>query len=95
MREAASFIASQSNDYTPALGALLRKVFAPIRWWNRRRKLVQLRDLDDHVLADIGVTRDDVRYAFNLPLAVDAALELEERALLRSGRAQHPRWRYY
>jgi uncharacterized protein YjiS (DUF1127 family) len=95
MREAASFIASQSNADTPALGALLRKVIAPFRWWTRRRKLIQLRDLDDHVLEDIGVTRDDVRYAFSLPLAIDAALELHERAFLRSRRSRGSRWHYY
>jgi uncharacterized protein YjiS (DUF1127 family) len=95
MREAASFIASQSDHYTPGVDAILRKIFAPFRWWNRRSRLLHLRDLDDHVLEDIGVTRDDVRYAFGLPLSVDAALELQERAFLRPRRSGGSRWRYY
>jgi hypothetical protein len=39
--------------------------------------------LDDFLLQDIGVTRADVRWASGLPLSVNAALELEERATRR------------
>ena len=92
MREAASFIASQHVGPFE-MGGLLHSLLAPIRWWHRRRKLVRLRDLDDHLLQDIGVTRDDVRYAFNLPLAVDAALELEDRALRRGHVGAGRQWR--
>ena len=91
MREAASFIASQHAGPFE-MGGLAHSLLAPIRGWYRRRKLVRLMDLDDHLLEDIGVTRDDVRYAFNLPLGMDAALELEDRAL-RRGRVGGLHWR--
>ena len=35
------------------------------------------------LLDDIGITRADVRWASGLPLTVNAALELEERATRR------------
>ncbi len=38
---------------------------------------------DDYLLRDIGVTREDVQWAQSLPLTVDAALALEERAFKR------------
>lgn len=49
------------------------------RWWARRfvRKLEQL---EDHLLADIGVTRDDLQWAAGLPLSVNAAIALDELA---------------
>jgi hypothetical protein len=40
-------------------------------------------DHDDYLLRDIGVTRQDVRWASRLPLTVNAALALEERAFRR------------
>ena len=36
--------------------------------------------LDDHLLSDIGVTRDDVIRVNNMPLSVNAARELEKIA---------------
>ncbi|MEM9277940.1 MAG: DUF1127 domain-containing protein [Pseudomonadota bacterium] len=36
-----------------------------------------LLSLDDRSLADIGVTREDVMWASNLPLSTNAALELK------------------
>ena len=44
-----------------------------------------LLSLDDQMLKDIGVTRDEVRRASDLPLSVNAALELE--AVARSRRS--------
>ena len=41
--------------------------------------------VDDQMLKDIGVTRDEVRRASDLPLSVNAALELE--AVARSRRS--------
>jgi uncharacterized protein YjiS (DUF1127 family) len=54
-----------------------------IRNWRARRAVVRLDALDDYLLHDIGVTRDEVRWASGLPLTVNAALELEERATRR------------
>jgi hypothetical protein len=45
--------------------------------------VVGLDRLDEHLLDDIGITRADVRWASGLPLTVNAALELEERATRR------------
>ncbi len=43
----------------------------------RRLALLQMQTLDDHILQDIGVTRDDVNWAGNLPKNINAAKELE------------------
>jgi uncharacterized protein YjiS (DUF1127 family) len=57
--------------------SLLRRL-----WLNftARRALVQLQSFDDHLLADLGVTRADVDWAAGLPLTVNAAAALEERS---------------
>ena len=54
-----------------------------IRNWRAHRAVVRLGDFDDHLLRDIGLTRDDVVWAQSLPLAVNAVLALEERGRLR------------
>ena len=41
--------------------------------------------LDDQMLRDIGVTRDEVRRAANLPLSVNAAQELDAVKRARRG----------
>jgi uncharacterized protein YjiS (DUF1127 family) len=51
--------------------------------WRARRAVARLDTLDDFLLRDIGVTRDELRWASGLPLSVNAALALEERALRR------------
>lgn len=82
MRNAASFIAGQSTCASETLlsraGRAIRSVFHA---WNSRRKLVRLLDLDDHMLADVGVTREDVKWALDLPFSHDPGLELQRRAL--------------
>ena len=54
-----------------------------IRNWRARRAVARLDALDEFLLRDIGVTRDEVRWAAGLPLSVNAALELEERTTRR------------
>jgi uncharacterized protein YjiS (DUF1127 family) len=82
MREAASFIATRSS-HAPAglIAELLHDVGAAIHSWNSRRKLARLSELDDRLLADVGVTRDDVDWALQLPFSVDPSLELQRRSL--------------
>lgn len=53
------------------------------RNWRARSKVRALHDLDDRMLADIGVRRDEVIWASYLPLTANAALELEEAAFRR------------
>ncbi len=57
-----------------------------IRNWRARRAVTRLDSFDDYILRDIGVTRGDVRWASGLPLSVNAAVALEERALQRQRR---------
>jgi uncharacterized protein YjiS (DUF1127 family) len=54
-----------------------------VRNWRARRSIVRLETLDDHMLYDLGVTRAEVQWASGLPLTVNAALALEERAFRR------------
>jgi uncharacterized protein YjiS (DUF1127 family) len=60
------------------------------RNWKAKRRIASLGDFDDYMLRDIGVTRDEVQWAAGLPLTVNAAVALEERALRRrqSGRLE-------
>jgi hypothetical protein len=51
-----------------------------LRRWRARRAVRKLAAFDDYILADIGVTRCDLRWAAGLPLTVNAAIALEERA---------------
>lgn len=60
------------------------------RNWKAKRRIASLGGFDDYMLRDIGVTRDEVQWAAGLPLTVNAAVALEERALRRrqSGRLE-------
>ncbi len=53
------------------------------RNWRARSKIRAMHNLDDRMLADIGVRRDEIIWASNLPLTVNAALELENSAFRR------------
>ena len=54
-----------------------------LRNWRAKRRIVNLSSYDDHMLKDIGVSRGEVEWAAGLPLTVNAALALEERAFKR------------
>ena len=56
------------------------------RNWKARRRVASLSNFDDYLLRDIGVTRDEIQWAAGLPLTVNAALALEERAYRRRHR---------
>ena len=54
-----------------------------VRNWKAKRRIAALGSFDDYMLKDIGITRDEVEWAVGLPLTVNAALALEERAFRR------------
>jgi len=54
-----------------------------VRNWKAKRRIVALGNFDDYMLQDIGITRDEVQWAVGLPLTVNAAIALEERAFRR------------
>jgi len=54
-----------------------------LRNWRARSKVRALHDLDDRMLADIGVRREEIIWASYLPLTTNAALELESKAFRR------------
>lgn len=56
------------------------------RNWTARKRVASLGRFDDYMLQDIGVTRDEVEWAAGLPLTVNAALALEEKAFSRRHR---------
>lgn len=51
----------------------------------RRWRLRRMQRLDDHMLDDVGVTREELEWAIRLPLRVNAALALHDRARRRRG----------
>jgi uncharacterized protein YjiS (DUF1127 family) len=86
------------TEYFPvvpvAAGALVRglaSVLAVVTYWlkvlaraqRNRRVASQLAGLDRHMLADIGITRADVRDAFSEPFWEDPTALLRERAIER------------
>jgi uncharacterized protein YjiS (DUF1127 family) len=53
------------------------------RNWQARKRIEDLRTYDDYMLRDIGLTREEVQWAAELPLTVNSTLALEERAFKR------------
>jgi uncharacterized protein YjiS (DUF1127 family) len=68
------------------LFALARSLSDLRRHAQHRRTVKRLLDLDDRILHDIGVTRDEARHAANQPLSVDPLLELHRSTLARRNR---------
>lgn len=73
---------SIARDSTFAFPKLRRMV----RNWVFKRTLKALNQLDDHVLHDIGLARDELRHLTALPLDIDLLAELIR---LRDLRARH------
>jgi uncharacterized protein YjiS (DUF1127 family) len=81
MREAASFIASQSGSAEAGvLGHAVGLMQQAWHAWKTRRTIASLVEFDDHMLADIGLTRTDLREALDLPFGSDPGRELQFRA---------------
>jgi uncharacterized protein YjiS (DUF1127 family) len=88
MREAAFFIARQESVASSLLSSLAGSVARFYRTWRTRRGLVQMTDLDDHILDDIGVTRADIQAVLSRPYVDSPALELQ-----RIAQRNRARWR--
>jgi uncharacterized protein YjiS (DUF1127 family) len=67
---------AESDEGTFAFSPLRRVI---TNWW-KRRTLRKLRDLDDHILFDIGVTRSVLDAVLRLPLSVDHSREFSRWA---------------
>ena len=81
MREAASFIAHQNSAFgAGVIPGLLAMAGQALRSWRDRRTVETLTDFDDHMLADIGLTRADVDRALDLPFADNVSMELQRLA---------------
>ncbi|MBT8459876.1 MAG: DUF1127 domain-containing protein [Boseongicola sp.] len=65
---------------------LSNKLTARIRARRQRKALATLKELDKHLLQDVGLTREDVSRTLARPLSVDATTELHRIAYLSSGR---------
>ncbi|MGE0210815.1 MAG: DUF1127 domain-containing protein [Parvibaculaceae bacterium] len=78
MREYA--LATALNQDAAHNFATVRRVFAN---WLSRRRLRHIDDLDDHILQDIGLNRDDLRAVLRMPLAVDPLQELQRQSRRR------------
>ena len=86
MREAASFIASQAQPAVGPLAGALNFARSAVRYWKTRNDMARLQEFDDHQLADIGITREDLSRALSLPFSHDPTHALAEMAIRRRGR---------
>jgi uncharacterized protein YjiS (DUF1127 family) len=85
MREAASFMSRQSSSTSAGpLESVLQLLWSAYKAHVSRRQLIRLSEVDDHLLADVGVSREDVRWALDLPFSHDPGVELQRRALRNS-----------
>jgi uncharacterized protein YjiS (DUF1127 family) len=81
MREAASFIAHQNSAFAEGLiPGLIAMVGETYRRWKDRGTVATLSEFDDRMLADIGLKRDDVQRALDLPFSDNASLALQRLA---------------
>jgi uncharacterized protein YjiS (DUF1127 family) len=73
MREYA--LNQSDQEFYGLIGGLRRSVSNLLK----RRTLRSVHDLDDHILKDIGVSRDQVASVLRLPLQYDPIVELQRR----------------
>lgn len=81
MRQASFTAANRSESAGVGLvHAVLQFAERTIRSWRNRRSVMQLSALDDHILADLGVTRGDVEAVLSQPFTRDPSDELRRIA---------------
>ncbi len=76
----------KSHDYHDSRVAPRRafmigpRIYSLAQSLQRRWRLYRMQSLDDHLLDDIGITREELEWAIRLPLHINAALALRDRA---------------
>lgn len=50
------------------------------QFWRRRQRFAALADYDEPMLADMGLTKDDIAHGRRLPLSVNAAVVMRRQA---------------
>ena len=68
---------------TYAVMQLPSLIKAVVRAWRNRRPVMQMLELDDRMLRDIGLTRGDVTSALASPMATDPSSRLRVMAVER------------
>jgi uncharacterized protein YjiS (DUF1127 family) len=85
MPRTATFNPEQTRSPSVAALAVVQHVFSQVvRSWARRRQLAHIAELDDRLLADIGLTREDVNSA--LPFSVRKSRATSQLAAAQSRR---------
>ena len=75
--------AAQAIDLNAVAGLAVRPFAALAGYFRRRKALSQLSELDDHMLADVGLQRFDVADAAALPASQDVTRFLRDRVIER------------
>lgn len=72
---------SATKNFLSSLAAMARPVAKAVI---NRRIARKINELSDYELSDIGLTREDVRNGFSVPMTADPTVELARRARLNS-----------
>jgi uncharacterized protein YjiS (DUF1127 family) len=74
------YVLNQAISREQIGGSLASNVLRLFQNWRARRDVARLETFDDHMLADIGLSRGDVEWASHLPLSANASQALEGRS---------------
>lgn len=89
MPQASSVVTGRSEAAGVGLvHAVLQFAERTIRSWRNRKSVMQLSELDDHILADLGVTHGDVMTALSQRFSRDPSSELQRIARGNRWRAE-------
>ena len=74
------YVLNQAISREQIGGSIASIVLRMFQNWRARRDVAKLETFDDHMLADIGLSRGDVEWAAHLPLSSNASQALETRS---------------
>jgi uncharacterized protein YjiS (DUF1127 family) len=79
------YVFNEANQkyYGGWLGNLRRYV----KNWLKRQMLKQVHELDDYLIKDLGMNRQEIANVLQLPLVFDPILELHRRSRVKAKRA--------